>query len=29
MPTGFVTAKLLNEDKVVDTMLLNGGNAGW
>jgi hypothetical protein len=28
-PTGFVTAKLLNEDKLVDTLLLNGGNAGW
>jgi hypothetical protein len=29
VPTGLVTVKVLDGEKVVDTLLINGGNAGW
>jgi hypothetical protein len=29
VPTGLVTVKLLVGENVVDTLLINGGNAGW
>jgi hypothetical protein len=29
VPTGLVTVKILDGEEVVDTLLVNGGNAGW